>query len=329
MSDLDSDLRDLLAHAAPSAELTHRDQLLDTVMARIDAGGADVAEAPMPAESSQDGVPILALFRGRSTGRGRGNSTTRAAGIGVVGWIALAAGTAAAATWGTWRWDSVSLDPELTPSVQAPAVIASADDVPRVSAPKVEVTGAASLSDEDAGAEGAGQMEAPRVTVEHRDGGTPQASQPNAPPAGSATRDGSGGGGAIDLPDAVTELMPEGTLRDTVAPVIESIDVSGVTNWLTHTLFCGGRSTPLTVVVTDDVGVASVDVTVRIGDRLTTTASLSHAQGDRWTGVLGAARLLDLDTLTRVADVTVIASDEAGNTSTESTSVRPGVRSCR
>lgn len=85
----DDSLRAAIEDAAGGPALTRREDLLASLVARIDAGGADVADAPVPA-------PAL-----RSVPGGLRRVAARATGIGVGGWVAVAVGSAAAAA-GVW-----------------------------------------------------------------------------------------------------------------------------------------------------------------------------------------------------------------------------------
>jgi hypothetical protein len=92
MSDHDDHVQALLERATGSPTLTARDELLNNLVERIDAGGVDVEDAPVPR-------PRLTAISG---GRKGGVHAARVSSIGLAGIVVLAVGTAAAASVGAW-----------------------------------------------------------------------------------------------------------------------------------------------------------------------------------------------------------------------------------
>lgn len=131
MTDRDDPIKHALALASGSPTLTARDELMESLMARIDDGGSDVADAPLPAKA------LTAVSGGRPV---RSRRSARLGGIGVVGIVVLTVGTAAAASVGAW----LALNPH-TPVGPVVSTIAPTEDnltVPPVISPEIErVTG--------------------------------------------------------------------------------------------------------------------------------------------------------------------------------------------
>lgn len=127
----DEALRAALQDAAGSPALTRRRELLSSLLARIDAGGADVSDAPLPR------APLRALPTPRFAAPGATSPARkvagRIAGIGVGGWAAVAIGSAAAATAGVWLIAGSGSDPAVGPAtapIPAPAAVSSASASP-------------------------------------------------------------------------------------------------------------------------------------------------------------------------------------------------------
>ena len=136
MTDHDDHIRNLLVRASGSPALAAREDLLDTLMTRLDAGGDDVAEAPLPG-------PRLATVPGGSPVRSRTvRGSARWSGVGMAGIVLLAVGTAAAASVSAW----LALTPQ-APVAPVIAPVAPSEDpltVPPVVSPNIEsVTGSA------------------------------------------------------------------------------------------------------------------------------------------------------------------------------------------
>jgi hypothetical protein len=123
----DGELRELLAAATGSPRLANRQELLDALVARVEAGGVDVAEAPSPS-------PMLEPVPGDSP---RGRLGTRITGIGVAGWIVIAVGAAAAATASALLLlePSSEAPPQIPPSTAASATPRIGDILINPSAP--------------------------------------------------------------------------------------------------------------------------------------------------------------------------------------------------
>jgi hypothetical protein len=128
----DDELRQLLSDATGSPRLTARDELLESLLSRIDAGGEDVADAPLPR-------PMLEAVPARTTAA---RIASRAAGIGVAGWAAIAVATAAAATAGALLVLQPSPDapPQLPPSTVVSTTPSVEDAHLTPSAPSVSLS---------------------------------------------------------------------------------------------------------------------------------------------------------------------------------------------
>lgn len=361
MDNMDRELRTLLTQASGSPSLARRDELVDALVARADAVGADVAAAPSAPVSLE---PVVTNVRVTSPAR----QAARLASLGLGGWIAIGAATAAAAA-GVWLLEGAVFTDDPGPSITEPVTTVevgagpleptkvmvdpiSAQDteslmasVPQqdVPAARVEVLAAADgqAKGGDSAADGIGDGSG--QAGGHPSSGDGSGNYEPGAPAGTESASG-GQPGLLDpavgqgladgisdvedaLKDVVDDLLPEGPLADTVRPVIHAVDVGGLAHWLVGSLLCG-QPAALAVTVTDDVGVVSVTVDVRTALGINASVPLSRGAGSTWTGILSPVVALDLGLLNTVIDVDITARDAAGNTATVSTSVRAKLLSC-
>ncbi|MFW2514004.1 hypothetical protein ACNI3K_09520 [Demequina sp. SO4-13] len=353
MDDLDAELRSLLEGASGRPRLVNRDALLESLSARIDEGGVDVAEAPAPPPSFE------AAGRTLGTGAdGRARGAARVAGLGLGGWVAIGVASAAAAT-GAWLLDGRDFTPDPVPSVTAPvpAVVDAAGAAPQKAVtvapihapqppaeasnagdePPAPVAAVRSASDgaDDANSGGSGHS----TSVGDGSGAGSGTSGGAAGPSGGgpAAEPGSGSGsGTVDIgldgvdqaiEDTVDGILPEGPVKDTVSPIIHAVDVNGLVGWVVTSLLCMD-ATPVSATVTDDVGVTAVSLDVTAGSGYTQSIPLSRGSGSTWTGVLAPVAALDLGILNRLVDVEVSARDAAGNTATSRSTVTVSALTC-
>lgn len=129
------------------------------------------------------------------------------------------------------------------------------------------------------------------------------------------------------LEDTVVDLVPEGPLQDTVAPVIDGVNLSGLVAWLLDSLLCAADSA-VSVTASDNVGVDDVDLAIGVGNSTLIDLDLARGGGDTWTGAVAPLSVLDLGVLNRVVNVEVTATDAAGNTATMVTEKTVEVLSC-
>ncbi|WP_084130745.1 hypothetical protein [Demequina sp. NBRC 110055] len=411
MSMSDRELRALLQDAAPTPRLRDRDALLDSLVARVEAGGVDVADAPAPAATLTAVRPALdetetVEVAAPAQRQRRGRLGVAAASISVAGWIAIGVGSAAAAAAGAWMithgfdgggdrgrdseptviewaeedsaterdqtvlgtsvlpttapkvlWDEAdgrsvaalgaeagaarptSTAPPDSPSEPQPAVPPASED----DAAPAGGTGAQRSSD------GSGQESAPsHVNDDAPDPAEAVGDAPapaveaevSVPVVGGAVEDttdavtdivegvGDGVTGTVeDVEDTVVDVVPEGPLRDTVRPVIDAVDVSGLVAWLLDSLLCAADSA-VAVTASDNVGVEDVSLAVGVAGSTLVDVDLAPAGGDTWTGAVSPLSALDLGILNRVVSVEVTAVDAAGNTATAVTEKTVEILSC-
>ncbi|GIG54354.1 hypothetical protein [Demequina activiva] len=349
MDDIDAALRALLTSAAGSPTVAGREELLASLTARIDSGGADVALAPA-SPTFLDAVDPAGVGAPSPARR-----TARAAGIGVGGWLALAAGAAAAAAASAWFVDRAPFDAEPVPGVSAPPSIVDVRVepaptieavIPGITAPEAargEAAAATSGPRDGAGSTGPGAGPVPAPGVEPGD------ARQDSPGGGSGQGGrGSDGGGSTsaadglldvqldvdvslgDVEDAVKDtvegVLPEGPLQDTVAPVIHAVNVSGLASWAVDSLVCG-EPAPVSVQASDNRAVTAASLRVTTATGHSQLIPLSGA-GGTWSGVLAPITALDLGLLSSLVVVDIEVRDAAGNVTMAQREVAVGVASC-
>ncbi|WP_430866970.1 hypothetical protein [Demequina aurantiaca] len=354
MDRMDEELREMIAAASVSPSITRREELLDSLVSRIDAGGADVADAPTPAK-------LLEVVAAEPKSTTLPKPLVRAAGIGIGGWIAIAVGSAVAATVGAQLLDGADSLPVPSPAVTStvPDLVRAAD-VPPVQALSPEEFAAALASDAgstedtdsisgadesdesaESGAGAAVDAGTPTVIAQGEDspgitvGGDTPATAPNGstPPASNS---GSLGGVTGEVTDTVEDLLPEGPIKDTlvpvldtVAPVVDSLNVEGVLAGLTGilgTLLC---DTPgVSVTAHDNVGITSVSLRLTTATGFSKSIPLSKTGSNSWSGAIAPLSLTNLPVVNKVAKLTVEVSDAEGNTTTASTNVTATIGRC-
>lgn len=341
----DEDLRDLLRSAAEEPRVEGEDELLEVLMARIVTDrGADVADAlePPPFLSAIPGTGggAVATADARSaskvtslSARGRRGRVAGAAGIGIAGWVAIGIGSAAAAATAGALITGVPLfgggedpTPAPTPSIERAAAAGQDEDAD-------DVTGAITAPQASPDADTSHQSGTPDAS----DGSGVSQDSGDTPGGGTgSTSGGDLGGGLVggvvegadelveEVVDDVDDLLPDGPVKDLVSPVIHSVDLSG----LAGTLLCGDTA-QVNVIASDAVGVEDVSLNLSILSVISTDISLDHAGGDTWTGTLAPLSLLDLGgLLAPLVDVTVVAEDAAGNSTTAQESLALSLFDC-
>ncbi|WP_084040202.1 hypothetical protein [Demequina sp. NBRC 110053] len=374
MDALDREIAQALRSTEPTLSSEGRDALLESLTARIDArvatseagasavgSAADRADGP-PAPDAAATAPVIDIFS-RKPGR---RAAGRAAGIGVGGWLAIAAGSVAAAAAGIWAIDEARPDPVPT-DVEGPIIVdvradhdgLPADRLPDITAVALEEAASSDSvappaievvlpnADEQGGTDdGDGRDSDARSSAEgdgasgERSGGSGSAEgsgQGGSGSDGAGRGPGADGGPALEgevdvggvddlVEDAVDAVVPDGPLADTIAPVIEAINVNGLASWVVDSLLCG-QSAPVGATVTDAGGVKAVTYRVTTAAGHTQTVGLSGG-GSSWSGLLSPITSLDLGLLNRTVSVRVTATDHAGNVSVKNTQVKVGILSC-
>lgn len=130
-----------------------------------------------------------------------------------------------------------------------------------------------------------------------------------------------------DLEDTVVDIVPEGPVRDTVKPVIDAVDVSGLVAWLLDSLLCATDSA-VSVMAHDNVSVEDVALSIGVTSSTLAAVELAPSGGNTWTGTVSPLSALDLGLLNRVVSVEVTAVDAAGNTATAVTQKTVEILSC-
>ncbi|WP_084102841.1 hypothetical protein [Demequina sp. NBRC 110051] len=130
-----------------------------------------------------------------------------------------------------------------------------------------------------------------------------------------------------ELEDTVVDVVPEGPLRDTVKPIIDAVNVSGLVAWLLDSLLCATDSA-VSVTASDNVGVEDVTLAIGVAGSTLVDVDLAPSGGNTWTGAVSPLSALDLGLLNRVVSVEVTAVDAAGNTATTVTQKTVEILSC-
>ncbi len=128
----DDALRASLHRAAGSPSLANREDLMSALVERVEAGGVDLAQAPAPhaAPATNAGAPSGSGSRLR-------RFASRLAGLGLAGWITVAAGSAAAAA-GAWLVLGPTSDDEPEPMpTPSPSASPSPDARPTAPLPSI------------------------------------------------------------------------------------------------------------------------------------------------------------------------------------------------
>lgn len=314
MDALDATLERVVQRAS-QAKISDRDALLELLVDRIEAGGSEVADAPTPLRAVAEASPASAQRAGFAS-----RKVVRIAGVGIAGWALVATGAAAAAAAaGVWFMVDSHPTPVPTPTTQAPpepitrADAAGTTPLERVPAPSPPADTAGVV---------AGPVPAPQ--------------SPKPTPAAPGGHE-SSPNVIVDVPDVIEDVpeviddvtdtvksvLPEGPVADTIAPVIDAVDVSG----LISTLLCGSDASA-TVTATDNTGVTSVSLRVTTITGFSSTIALDNAGGGQWTGAVAPLSLLDLGLLNDVVHISVEARDAAGNVSTTSKDLKVSTGSC-
>jgi|GEM_PF-2592459 len=296
MPNFDDELRDALEAWAPTSSSANRGALVDVLVARIEDGGADVADAPAP-------LPVLMPV---ASGRKR---VGRIAGIGLFGWAAVAVGSAAAAT-GAW----LLLD-ERQPAPETPAITVESP-APTPSEPQATIppitTNAPSITDAASKPPSEATDPDPEPTIDV------------ALPAPSDVEGELGDKATDAVKDTVKDTVT--VVKDVLAPVFGALHVEKPDGLLSGLAQCG-TSVPLSVSVADDVGVTAVTASVELPSGTSAPVPL-RKMGDTWEGGLATAKLAALLSPGQAVTVTVQARDAAGNTSTTTTSVKASLLAC-